>query len=309
MNTFARPTFSIVVALIVVAGVAAAIVWFAADRTPSSDADAKPSVVASFYPLAFFASEVGGDWVTVINLTPAGSEPHAFEPRPKDVTTVSQAALIMVNGAGFDGWLEDLAAENAPSATLVRAAEGVDLLPGAARQEPDPHLWLDPVRAQSVVNAISEALSAVDPNHANDYQVNAETLNDSLAELDNRFRTGLASCQRSTIVTSHDAFTYFADRYGLTVRSITGISPEDEPGPQALADLITAVGEEGVTTVFFETTVSPALAETVAREAGATTALLHTLESLTVEELARGDNYRTIMERNFIALRSALDCQ
>jgi zinc transport system substrate-binding protein len=164
----------------------------------------------------------------------------------------------------------------------------------------DPHVWLDPMRYATVVREIAEALD--DPG-------SADPLAARLEKLDGDFREGLAHCERRDIVTSHAAFAYLADAYDLQQTALTGISPEVEPSPRALEDLVQRVREEGATTVFFETLVSPRLAETVARESGARTASLNPLEGLTDDELASGKDYITIMRSNLAVLREALGCR
>jgi zinc transport system substrate-binding protein len=122
-------------------------------------------------------------------------------------------------------------------------------------------------------------------------------------------RRGLTSCDRRELVTSHTAFAYLADRYGLVQIGLTGVSPEGEPAPGALVDLVDEVIESGATTVFFETLVSPELAETVARESGAKTAVLNPLEGLTQAEVDAGEDYFSVMRSNLAVLREALGCR
>ena len=166
--------------------------------------------------------------------------------------------------------------------------------------ERDPHVWLDPVRYAAMTRAIGAELGATE---------SAERLARKLELLDAEFRRGLAHCPRREIVTSHAAFGYLAARYGLEQVPLEGLSPEAEPSARGIADLVDLVRTSGVTTVFFETLVSPRLAQTVAREAGVETAVLNPLEGLTDDEAAAGEDYFSVMRANLAALRKALGCR
>jgi zinc transport system substrate-binding protein len=266
-----------------------------------SGATGKNTVVASFYPLAFAAERIGGPNLRVENLTPAGAEPHDLELTPRAVARIERATVVLYLGHGFQPAVSD----------AVRNASGraVDILAGlplhsAAGQESgltaDPHVWLDPVLFQRIVRRIGDALPR--PVHT------APLLAD-VRELDRAYRTGLAHCARRDIVTSHAAFGYLALRYGLQQVAITGLTPESEPSPKQLAHVVQLVRRTHATTMFFERLVSPRLADTVAREVGARTAVLDPIEGLTPSEQKRGENYLTLMRENLSALRRALACQ
>lgn len=257
---------------------------------PASSADRTP-VVAAFYPLAYAAERLGIAGVEVTNLTPPGAEPHDAELSARDVERVRDAELVLYLGSGFQPALED-AVEGARGKTL-------DLLEGLA-EGGDPHVWLDPIRYAEIVERVAEALGQPEA---------AEPFTGELAELDRELQAGLADCERRELVTSHDAFGYLAKRYGLQQIALTGISPEAEPSARELEGVIAAVREHGATTVFFETLVSPELAETVAREAGIRTAVLNPLEGLTEEELDAGVDYFSVLRANLATLREALGCR
>jgi zinc transport system substrate-binding protein len=159
-------------------------------------------------------------------------------------------------------------------------------------------VWLDPVRYEQIAKRIGAVLDRP-----------SEPFVRRVAKLHADYRAGLARCERREIVTSHEAFGYLSDRYGLKQIAITGFSPEAEPTPRALEHVIEQVRESGATTVFFETLLSPRIAETVARETGARTAVLNPIEGLTEDELARGENYFTVMRENLATLRKALGCR
>ncbi len=249
-------------------------------------------VVAAFYPLAFAAEQVGGARVSVRNLTPPGAEPHDLEVSPSDVQDIRSVDLVLLLGHGFQPQLED-AAGSGSHVLLLLDTPGLKLTPG------DPHVWLDPLRYALIVRRIGSALGR--PRAPG-------RLVTRLRALDREYRAGLAHCARKEIVTSHKAFGYLAQRYGLRQVAITGVTPEAEPTPQRLAAVIAAVRRTHASTVFFETLVSPRLADTVARETGAKTAVLDPIEGLTPEEQNAGADYFSLMRANLPALRKALGC-
>jgi zinc transport system substrate-binding protein len=250
-------------------------------------------VVAALYPLAFAAAEIGGASVDVENLTPPGAEPHDLEVSPRDVADVRDADLLLLLGRGFQPQLED-AVGDGDGVVLLLDTPGLEVL-----SNNDPHVWLDPVRYAKVVDRIGQALGK---------QSAANDLKRRLMNLDSEFRAGLADCERNEIVTSHEAFAYLAERYGLEQVAITGLSPEAEPEPGKLQDVVNLVRARGVTTIYFETLVSPRIAETVARETGAKTSVLNPIEGLTEEQAANGEDYFSLMRMNLAALRAGLGC-
>jgi zinc transport system substrate-binding protein len=284
---------------------------------PADTDDGSIAVVTSFYPLAFAAERIGGDAVTVTNLTPPGVEPHDLELTPEDLEAIGTADIVVYLGGGFQPAVEEAVAAEATGGT-IDVAEGIDLRPsseggveGDTRDEGamlDPHLWLDPRLFGEVVAGMADSMAAADPSQAERFAAAAADLDEELSALDARFRTELDDCSTRVMVTNHAAFGYLAAAYGLRQESISGISPEAEPDPRRLAELADLVVEEGVSTVFTEELVSPAVAETLAREAGVTTATLNPLEGLTDEQIAAGEDYLSVMRANLETLRDGLGC-
>jgi len=257
------------------------------------------TVVAAFYPLALAAERIGGDGIRVRNLTPPGVEPHDLELSGQDIRTIADADLVLYLGEGFQPALE--------GAIGSTSAHAIDLLDAVETQESaeeeqgvDPHVWLDPVRYAAVARQIGDALTR---------PAEAERFAASLLALDREYRRGLFDCERDEIVTSHAAFAYLAERYELKQVAITGVSPDAEPTPRDLEDVVRQVRAAGATTVFFETLVSPRLAAAVAREVGAETAVLDPLEGLSEDKVAAGEDYLSVMRENLAALRRALGCR
>ena len=257
-----------------------------------SDEPGATHVVAGFYPLAFAAEEIRGVDVEVTNLTPAGAEPHDLELTPREVEEILGADLVLYVGEGFQPAVEE-AVESGDVAAL-------DVLEGLELRDGDPHVWLDPALFAQVVDRIT-----IELGDGTGSRLLATRLND----LDEAYEAGLADCERREVVTTHDAFGYLAARYGLEVIPITGLAPEAEPSPQDLEAVAELVEERGVTTVFTETLLSPELGQTVAREAGATTATLNPLEGLAEDEIAQGEDYFSVMQANLDALRKGLGCR
>jgi zinc transport system substrate-binding protein len=270
----------------------------------SSGSAGKLAVITSFYPLQFATQQIGGEHVTVTNLTKPGAEPHDIELTPQQVGSVSKAKLVVYE-KGLQGAVDSAVQSQGGDHSLdVAPAAKLDLK--LATGSTDPHFWLDPQRYSDVATAIAARLSSADPANRATYQKNAKTFEDRLTALSADFTTGLASCQRKDIVTSHSAFGYLARRFGMKQIAINGLSPEQEPKASAIATVSTYARANGVTTIYAETLVSPAIAQTVARESGAAMATLDPIEGLT--RASAGKDYFEVMRSNLKALRLGQGC-
>lgn len=267
-------------------------------------ADASPSVVVSFYPLQFVVENLVGDAATVTNLTAPGVEPHDLELTPQSVGDVADADLV-VYLSGFQPAVDDAVDGQATAALDV--ADAADLSLTTTGGTLDPHFWLDPNRLAAVADATATSLVDQGILDAETASANLNALTDDLDLLDKDFSNGLADCTSRDLVTSHEAFGYLADTYDLTQVGITGLTPEAEPDPQDLAAVTAFVQENDVRTIYYETLVSPDVAETVARETGADVAVLDPLEGLAAD--AAGDDYLTVMATNLTTLRTGQDCR
>lgn len=286
---------------------AAALALTACNQSPP--AAAKPLAVTSFYPLYEFTRLVAGEHAEVVSLVPPGVEPHDWEPSPQDLKRLRRARVFVYNGAGLEPWVGTLLRDGAmKDAVVVRASEGLPLIVPAGGA-PDPHVWLDPALAQSMVREIRDGLTKTDPAHGAAYTDNAKTLLQRLQSLDDAFARGLKDCARREVVVSHSAFAYLGQRYGLTVVPVMGLAPESEPSPAQLAAIVKFARQKKVKYIFLEPLVSPKLAETLAREVGARTLVLNPIEGITPEEQAAGKGYLALMEENLKNLRTALECR
>jgi zinc transport system substrate-binding protein len=286
------------------AGAAAALLLAGCGTDGAGDGD-RLQVVAGFYPLEWATARVGGDLVEVTSLTPPGAEAHDLELAPRDVGAIADADLL-VHLEGFQPAVDEAAANEAADHAWD-AGTAADLIPTTGDDEAlDPHFWLDPTRLAAVGDALAEQLAERDPDDAGTYERNAADLRADLEALDGEIGEALADCRVDTLVTSHEAFGYLGDRYGLDVVGITGISPSQEPDAAAIAEIADLVEHRGVTTVYTETLVDPAVAETVADEAGVATAVLDPLEGLS--DASAGDDYLDVMRTNAETLREGQSC-
>jgi zinc transport system substrate-binding protein len=292
-------TSLIIVGLLLLAGLALLM------GTRTAAPSLKMQVVATFYPLYDFAKEIGGDKIDVTNITPAGSEPHDYEPTPQQLVAAQKAGVFIYSGATMEPWVQKFLAEY--KGLAVNAGARINLRHNGTST--DPHYWLDPVLAKAVVEQIHDGLMRADPlnmayysRRRDDYIVKLNDLNRDIAD-------GIERCQKRIIITSHDAFGYFADRYHVTVKPIAGLSPDQEPSPPKLAELATVMRQENINYVFFEKLVSPRLAQTLADETGAKTVVFDTIEGVTNDEQKQGKDYLSIQRDNLRSLRAALACQ
>lgn len=299
----------------------------ASSSSSSVGSDGTPSVAASFYPLEFVAQRVGGDLIDLSVLTGPGQEPHDLELTVAQTATVAGADLVLLEEA-LQPVVADAVAQNG-NGRVLEVEDVVTLRPvteshdhgeedddgheeqhsdddGHDHGDEDPHFWLDPLLMADLADAVAGELAEIDPDHAEEYAANAAALVTDLEALDAAWTDGFADCRRDVVVVSHDAFGYLS-RYGLDFHGIAGLSPGAEPTPADLGELQALIRDEGVTTVFGETLAPRALSETLARDAGVTTAVLDPIEGLSDE--TAGEDYLSLMEANLEALREANGCR
>lgn len=290
----------------------------AAERT----SDGRLKVIASFYPMQYLAEEIGGKHVSVTTLTKPGVEPHDLELRPQQRASLEDAGFILylkgVQPAVDDAIAQSGAEHKVDAADLTHLEKhgtssghghdhGEDGEHGhdhGSEAGTDPHVWLDPVKYAEVAKGVGKALEKADPDHKDAYRKNTETLVTKLDGLNTAFKNGLKNTKTKTFITTHSAFGYLAERYGLDQEGISGIDPEAEPSPARIKELQSTAEKDEVSTVFFETLASDKTAKTLAKDAGLKTDVLDPLEGIT--DKSKGRDYIEVMQSNLGALQKAL---
>ncbi len=316
----------------------------AADGGNGSGGGDKLKVTASFYPMQFLAERIGGEHVAVTSLTKPGVEPHDLELTPRQIGSISNSDYVLyLKGIqpAVDDAIKQSGVKNTVDAATLTTLEnhgaevsghdhGHEGEEGHGHEDEhghegeegheehseddghnhgqdggaDPHIWLDPVKYAEVAQGVGKSLEKADPDHAADYKKNTEALVAELDKLNKAYESGLKNTATKTFITTHSAFGYLAERYGLTQQGIAGIDPEAEPTPARIQELHTIAEKEKATTVFFETLASDRTAKTLAKDTGLKTDVLDPLEGIT--EKSKGADYIEVMESNLAALQKAL---
>ena len=281
----------------------------------------KLQVAASFYPMAEFARNVGGDKAEVFVLVPDGAEAHDWEPSPADLSRLGKAQVFVYNGV-VEPWAKQaLTALSERKILAVQTGLGLYERAGEVHEEEhhhdygcahgkqDPHIWISPKKAIKQVERIAAVLCEADEKNAKYYQDNSAKYVEQLKALDTQLTNVAKKAPRKVFVTAHAAFGHLADDYGLRQMAVNGLSPHAEPTPADLQRLIKVVQEEKVRYVFFETLTDPKLAKLVAEETGAEISVLDPLEGLNEEGRKKKLDYLQIMQRNIHNLQIALNAK
>lgn len=283
----------------------------------------KIQAVATFYPMYEFTKEVLGDEGAVELLIPAGTEPHDYEPSAQDLAKISDADVFVYNSENFETWVENIEDSLSDKNLVIEAADEIELLSFATtdsevtaeeaeddhdhdHEGQDPHVWTDPVMAQKEVAEIAKELSERYPEKKATFEKNAAAYTEKLAALDQSYQKAFANAKNKTFLVQHAAFGYLAHQYGLTQKSIAGVSPDQEPTPGRLAELKQFAEEQQVDVIYFEENANSKVAETLATETGIKLMVLNPLESLTNEQIKAGETYLTVMEENLTALKASI---
>ena len=275
----------------------------------SNTNESRIKVVASFYPVYEFVKEIGGNKVDVTSLIPIGVEPHDFEPTIQQIQNAQTADLVVYNGAGLEKWIDKINAK-----FKVEASQGLNLLMSNDTGNSgtyDLHVWLDPILAEMEVENIRDALVKIDPANAQYYKANADRFIGKLNDLDYRIKTELATCNKKDFIAFHNAFTYFANRYGLNQHSVhQGLTPEGEVLPQRLQGVIELARDLGLHIVYSEDLVDPRSSEVIAQEIpNGKVLILSPIEGINSEEQRAGIGYLDKMNENVENLKIGLECQ
>jgi zinc transport system substrate-binding protein len=267
-----------------------------------SSNNANLKIFASFYPIYDFVKQIGKDRVDVSTIVPASIEPHDFEPTARQIIELQKADVIFINGAGFESWINKIG-----NATVVDLSKGIPI--ENIESAPDPHIWLDPNLVKTYSKAIFEKLISLDHQNTDYYTNNFNEFNSKLELLNSNINMNLTNCDLNDFIAFHDAFGYFAKRYGLTQHSISGSSPEADINPQRIADAIKLAEQLGVNIIFSEDNIEPRLSNTIANEIGGKVMILSPIEMITQEEQALDKDYFSKMYDNLDNLKIALKCE
>jgi zinc transport system substrate-binding protein len=263
------------------------------------------------------AKEIGGNNTLVTSVIPFGVEPHDWEIAPQQIPQISKADMIIFNGIGFDSWLGK--EEQFRNSFLVDISKDLQLVNidkqqlGNLKHEStyDPHIWLDPILVKNISQTISNAFIKLDPNNADFYKQNTQNFLLQLDELDSVIKKSLSNCELKDFISFHQAFQYFANRYGLTQHTIhESISPESEILPQQIIKIIKLAKDHNIDTIYSEELVDPKLSQVLASEIpNGKVLLLSPVEGLNREELANNVGYIDKMYMNLENLKQGLKCK
>ncbi len=280
----------------------------------------KIEIVTTLFPTYDFARQIGEDKINVVLLLPPGVESHAFEPRPGDIAKINKADIFIYTGKLMEPWIEGiLKSITNKDLLIVDASQGIKFLENNEGEDgdklhhdgKDPHIWLDLGNAQIMANTIAAAFAKKDPGNIGNYLNNAKNYNEKIANLDNRFKETFSNCKHNKIIYGgHFAFGYFVKRYSLGYESpYDGFSPNAEPSPKAIVNLIKKLKETGINTIYYEELIDPKVARIIAEETKANLELLHGAHNISKDELSNGVTFIDIMENNLKKLKIGLECQ
>ena len=278
----------------------------------SSTSGKQLKIVTAFYPFQYATQQVTGDKADVSSLTAPGAEPHELELTARQVAELSKADLVIYE-KGFQGAV-DKAMEQAEPKNVLDVSTLVDPIPatgvdedGHAASGNDPHIWLAPKNMQAITKGIADKVKTIDQADAAAIDENLKKADTAFSDLDKEFTTGLGTCQRKDFITSHAAFAYLAKAYGLNQIGISGLSPDEEPSPARIAEVQGLAKSKGITTIFYETLVSPAQAESIAGDLKLRTDVLDPIEGITKD--SKGTDYIAVQQANLAALKTANGCK
>ncbi|MBM4270739.1 MAG: zinc-binding protein [Deltaproteobacteria bacterium] len=283
----------------------------------------KLKVVTTLFPLYDFAKNVGTKHADVSLLLPPGVEAHAYEPKPTDMTRIQNADIFIYTGKHMEPWVEDiLKGIDTKKIAIVDASRGITLMTGTHEDKeghfhkhesgaPDPHIWLDFSHAIKMVETISAGFITRDPQNRDVYLKNADEYRKRLEDLDRKYRNALSTCKKRIIIhAGHFAFGYLVKRYGLHyVSAYRGFTPDSEPTPKRLIELIDKLKKSGLDTIYHEELINPRVGEAISKETGARMLMLHGAHNITKDEMERRVEFIPVMEKNLENLKVGLQCQ
>lgn len=267
----------------------------------NSNNSAKDTIYTSFYPVYEFTKRIVGDKYKVENITPIGVEPHDFEISAKQVANLYDCKALFINGLGIEHWYGSVSKEISDKTLVVSKDVPTRTEDGIV----DPHIWLNPLYAIMEMENIASYMIAVDPENKEYYENNFHLASHEFVELDIEIIAKATSFTNKNILVNHAAFGYLCDKYELNQIAVTGLNPEQEPGPQTIQEIIEKVEQYNINTIFTEELASTKVSEAIAKQCNIKTDTLNPLEGLTKEQIDNGDNYITVMRDNIERLERA----
>lgn len=276
--------------------------------------DDRPQVVATSTIIADLGKTIGGEEINLVGLLAPGDDPHVYEPVPADIKALETADLVLYNGLNLEPGLIRLIEASSQASARLAVGEVVEplIFDQAGQKQPDPHVWGDVTHAIAMVQAIRDALIDLSPEDETLFMTNAQTLVAQLGELDQWISDQIATIppDQRRLVTTHDAFAYYANAYGLEVMgTLIGISTEEQPSAQTVQRLVAAIQAAGIPAIFAETTINPQLITTVAQEAGVAIAPQALYSDSLGAAGSPGDSYLKMMESNTQSIVKSLGGQ
>lgn len=280
----------------------------------------KPTVAATTFALYDITKHIAGETLNVINILPFGVDPHSFEPTPKLMIELQKSVIVFYSGAGLEPWTHSFQFPH----KAINISEYVKLRKLSKEEEHeemhedykhhhenglDPHYWLDFNNMKIATKVITEELIKLLPQNKKIYEVNEKRYIAMLDKLDKSYKTALSSCANDTVIMSHNALGYLAQRYHFKVASLSGLSPEADPSAQDVNRIFRDIKEQGINTIFFENFVNDKLIKTIANDAKIKFELFEPLGNITADEARAGATYEEIMKKNLKKLKEALQCR
>ena len=286
------------------------------DGSQSNDND-KITVYTTIFPIYDFTMNIGKDKINLNYVVPPGGEPHEWEPSPKLIGKVLSSNVFIYNGLGIDNWAENMidSSEN-KKLVIVKATDNIDPIKynkddhedGEEEDlgQYDPHIWLNPEYAIKACENIKNGLIKADPNNKDYYEKNYNDYIKEINSLDSDYKENLKNLKTDTAVVSHGAYEYLCKAYNLKQKSITGLSPNQEPSPAKLSELTKYAKENNTKYIFFDGLVNPKTAQTLANEVGIQTATLYSIDGISKKDFENGESYISLMKKNLDVLTKAL---
>lgn len=266
------------------------------NKNSDKDNSGKLQIYTSIYPIYDFTKKIGGEKISVYNMTKAGAEPHDFEITSKDMANLSKANLFIYNGGGMEHWVDTIK-EALKDIKYINTSSNIN------ENNLDPHFWLSPINAKIQMENIKNGLIEIDSENKNYYESNYNLYANRLTELDEKIKTSLSDIKNRNLVLTHPAFGHFCKEYYLNQIAIA----RDEADPKAMAEIIEFIKSNNVRAIFYEEFSSSKLVDSIAKETGIKILTLNPIESLSEENIASGEDYFSIMEKNLISLSDGLN--